>query len=365
MKKMARRIFILMAASLSVGCNVFILSPSTSGTPKITPSGTPTSQQVAPPDFPNAKIEAFAGTGETGNGTSDDPLLCALRLPSETIAMNDASLFIADKGNSLIRLVKDGKISTFSLVLPTGKSLYSPKGLFLRGNDLFLSDVRRLYKVDASTGGLSWSNEIKDTFSQDEPEGIAVDGANNIYYSAPGNNAVRRWNAATSELEDFAQSGLKSPVGLAIDKNDFLYVADRSHHRICRLDREGKITTLAGTGQNEQAIGGDVIANLGGFDGDGDLATNKRLNQPTGVAVDQKGNVFIADSLNQRIRMVAPDGKIYTLAGTGKSGDTGDGGPAFEATFKTPVRVSLDPTEKFLYVTDDSAHRIRKITLNP
>ncbi|HEY9764852.1 MAG TPA: hypothetical protein V6C82_00725 [Chroococcales cyanobacterium] len=352
-----------MAASLSAGCNVFILS---SETPKPKPSSQQVSQQqLPPPDFLNAKIEAFAGTGETGNGGSDDPMRCGLRGPSETAVLNDGSVFIADRGNSLIRLVKDGKISSFSLTLPAGKTLYTPRGLFLKGKDLFLSDVRRLYKVDAATGGLSWSNDIRDTYPQEEPEGIAVDSANNIYYSAPGNNAVRRWNASACKLEDFAQPGLKYPMGLAIDKNDFLYVADRSNHRICRIDKEGKISTLAGNGKNDQVASASVIANLGGFDGDGALATCQRLNQPTGVAVDKKGNIFIADSLNQRIRVVAPDGKIYTLAGTGVSGDTGDGGPAFQATFKTPIRVSLDPTEKFLYVTDDSAHRIRKITLNP
>ena len=105
------------------------------------------------------------------------------------------------------------------------------------------------------------------------------------------------------------------PNDVAVDGSGNLYIADTDNHRIRRVDLSGTITTVAGTGES-------------GFSGDDGPAVRARLYYPRGVAVDADGNLFVADSWNNRVRRVDPSGTITTVAGTGESGFSGDGGPA-------------------------------------
>jgi len=146
-----------------------------------------------------------------------------------------------------------------------------------------------------------------------------------------------------------AAAQLSSPVDSAVDAVGNVLIADRTSHRIRRIAPNGVITTFAGSGTG------------GGFAGDGGAATSARLNNPSGVTVDAAGNVYIADQLNSRIRRVAPDGTISTVAGTGTAGSTGDGGAATAAQLNRPIDVRIDGAGS-IFIADVAAHRIRRIT---
>jgi uncharacterized protein (TIGR03437 family) len=148
---------------------------------------------------------------------------------------------------------------------------------------------------------------------------------------------------------------LRYPAGLAVDARGNLYVADQRNHRVRRISPEGVITTVAGTGNGR---------NTGGYGGDGGPATSAQLNHPVAVAVDAAGNLYIADMLNHRIRRVAPNGIITTVAGNGRAGFSGDGGPAPSGQLNFPAGVAVDPAGN-LYIADWQNYRVRKVTFGP
>ena len=143
---------------------------------------------------------------------------------------------------------------------------------------------------------------------------------------------------------------LNGPEAVALDARGNLYIADYSNHRIRKVDTNGVISTVAGTLTN-------------GYVGDGGPATNARLYYPCGVALDTSGNLFIADSENHRVRKVDANGVISTLAGTGTSGFSGDGSQAGSARLNFPTSLALAPSG-ILYIADYGNHRIRKVATN-
>ena len=134
---------------------------------------------------------------------------------------------------------------------------------------------------------------------------------------------------------------------MAVDAAGNLYVADANNRRVRRIDPAGIITTVAGNGQM-------------GAEGDGGRATAARLGLPTGVAVDGAGNLYVADLQYDQVRRIDPAGLISTIAGTGATGFSGDGGPAAEARLNSPYALAADTTGN-LYVTDRGNHRVRRI----
>ncbi|MBA3489226.1 MAG: hypothetical protein H0T78_06720 [Longispora sp.] len=140
---------------------------------------------------------------------------------------------------------------------------------------------------------------------------------------------------------------LSFPKGVALDAAGNVYVADSDYHRIRKIDTAGIITTIAGDGN-------------GVFAGDGGPATNARLNSPHGVAVETTGTIYIADTLNHRIRKIDTAGIITTIAGNGNGGFAGDGGPATNAQLNSPHEVAVDTTGT-IYIADAFNNRIRKI----
>ena len=134
---------------------------------------------------------------------------------------------------------------------------------------------------------------------------------------------------------------------VAVDGTGAVYVADAGAHRVRKISPSGVVTTIAGTG-------------TAGFRGDGGLATSAMLRFPAGVAIDGAGNLYIADLQNQRIRRVDTNGVMTTLAGNGRRGFSGDGGPATRASLNRPNRVAVDRLGA-LYVADVGNHRIRRI----
>ncbi len=134
---------------------------------------------------------------------------------------------------------------------------------------------------------------------------------------------------------------------MAVDASGNLYITENANHKVLKVTPTGSLSTFAGVG-------------IFGFAGDGGPATSAGLYHPSGVAVDASGNVYIADSFNNRVRKVNTSGIISTVAGTGVSGYSGDGGQATAAQLKFIWKVAVDISGN-LYIDDEDDHRIRKV----
>ncbi|HYU82407.1 MAG TPA: hypothetical protein VFA31_06690, partial [Candidatus Polarisedimenticolia bacterium] len=183
-----------------------------------------------------------------------------------------------------------------------------------------------------------------------QPRGVAVDSTGNLYIADSRNNVVRevRRNLTIDTVVGDGKPGnsgdggeakaaeLFAPVGVAISPDGSLFIADTNNHRVRRIDHGGNIVLFAGSGR-------------AAYGGDGGPATQADLNLPTGLAFDSAGNVYIADSGNNRVRRVAPDGTITTIAG--------DGTPA---VLGGPSAVAVGPNG-VLYIADTDNHRVVKL----
>lgn len=135
---------------------------------------------------------------------------------------------------------------------------------------------------------------------------------------------------------------------IIFDKDNNLYIADRINHLIRKVDTKGTITVFAGTGASD-------------FYGDGGPATEAAFRDPQALAMDKKGNLYIADAANNKIRKIDSRGIISTIAGNGEHKDTGDGGPALQAGIRSMDTIKFSPQGE-LYIVGASSHRVRKIS---
>lgn len=193
------------------------------------------------------------------------------------------------------------------------------------------------------------------------PAGVAVDGEGNVYVVDTTGARVRKVTpdglivtVAGSGEAGFSGDGgpatearLSLPMDVAVDAAGNLYIADYANNRVRKVTPAGVITTIAGSGGS-------------GYTGDGGLATLARLDNPRGVAVDDAGNVYIADQDNNCVRRVSRDGLITTIAGTGTGGYSGDGGQATSARLRFPSDVAVDGAGN-VYIADNGNHRVRKV----
>ena len=191
------------------------------------------------------------------------------------------------------------------------------------------------------------------------PNGIAADNAGNIYVADTGNNTIRKIapngqvttlaGKAGSHGSDDGTGGSArfwAPFGVAVDGSGNVYVGDTANNTIRKITTDGVVTTLAG-----------MAGHAGSEDGVGAAA---RFRNPWGLAVDKDGNVYVADSSNDTIRKIAPNGRVTTVAGkAGVSGSSNGPGPA--ALFNNPFAVAVDPTG-IVYVADSGNNMIRKIS---
>jgi sugar lactone lactonase YvrE len=198
------------------------------------------------------------------------------------------------------------------------------------------------------------------------PGGVAVDAQGNLYVTDTNFHRVRRVTASDGRIAHFAGSPmgvsgsqgdfgsataarLNRPTAIALDAQGNVYIADSGNHRIRRVDiSNNTITNYAGNGSASHS-------------GDGGAATLASLNNPTGLAFDAQGNLFIADRNNQRIRRVdAVTKNISTVAGTGAQGFSGDDGPANQAVLNNPSDVAVDGNNN-VYIIEQGSHRVRRV----
>ena len=290
------------------------------------------------------KVTAATGviTTVAGNGTSSNSLpngssatSVGLNFPNGVAADQNGNVYISDSFAFAILEVSSGLISTFA------------------------GDGTGGYSGD---GGPATQAEIGN------PYGIATDSQGNVYISdnleTDTSNANRVREITNGTIDTVAGNGqigamgdggpatsaqLNFPSGLAVDSQGNLYIADLYNNEIRKVSN-GKIATVAGNSQLTMP-----------FSGDGGPATSAALNNPSGVAVDSSGNLYIADTGNNRIRMVsASNGFITTIAGNGTLGYSGDYGPATSAELNSPTDVAVNSAGSVL-LTDYSG-RIRVLT---
>ena len=240
------------------------------------------------------------------------------------------------------------------------------------GRTLYFGDGTRLDSVARGAGIISTIGGTGTAgFSGDggpatqaklwNPYNIALAPDGTMYIADYENNRIRRIGpdgiintVAGNGTRGFSgdggpatQASLNEAIGIAIAPDGSLYIADSSNHRIRRVGLDGIITTVAGTG-------------TAGFTGDGGPATQARLRGPIGIAFGPDCSLYIADRNNHRIRRVGPDGIIFTVAGTGTAGFSGDGGPAKQAGLNSPNGVAV-AQDGSLYIADRANRRIRRV----
>ena len=275
-------------------------------------------------------IKTFAGTGVFGSSGDGGAATSAQLYGPWGVAVDIfGNVYIADSSNNKIRKVgSTGTITTFA---GTGVGGSSGDG------------------GAATSAQLYW------------PSGISVDISGNVYIADTYNNKIRKVTstgiittiAGTGTYGSSGDGGAATsaqffyPVGVSVDISGIVYIADNGNNKIRMVASTGIITTFASTG-------------TAGSSGDGGAATSAQLNNPYGVTVDISGNVYIADGTNFEIRMVTSTGIITTIAGTGGGGDGGDGGVATSAQLTFPHGVAVD-ISGIVYIADTYNNKIRMV----
>jgi sugar lactone lactonase YvrE len=291
-----------------------------------------------------------AGDGYYKNAVIDNiPATQAeLFFPSGVTVDGAGNLYIADTNHNRIRMVCGKKlIATIAGTACTTAGNITT----IAGGD---------------TGGYGGDSGLATSATLDLPSSLVQDGAGNLYIADTGNNVIRKITAATGVISTVAGNGtaafggdaaaatlgqLYKPQGVAVDASGNLYIADTDNQRIRRVDAAtGIITTVAGNGTS--GFGGDSLAAT---------SSQSELNYPNAVAFDSLGNLYIADTLNNRIRKISSAGVLTTFAGNGAIGDAGDGGTATAAELDAPSGVVVDPAGN-VYIADTQNNAIRKVS---
>lgn len=317
--------------------NYYIVDQKANEVLKVTPAGV---------------VSAFAGTGTAGYSGDGGPATSAeLNGPSDVIIDGAGYAYISDTNNNVVRRVDtSGIITTYAGQF--WKTGATPPPVCAAATN--------------SVGDGCPGNQI----DLNTPVGLVFCHAQNLHIADKLNNRVRTVNHVgyntftqvgdgtqgyNGDGEDNTAAELNGPTGLDMDAANYIYVADSGNHIVRK-------TLLTGTTPNPIATVAGTPGSAGNS-GDGGAATAAQLNTPYGVRVDPAGDIFITDSTSNVVREVnVANGKISTIAGTGTAGNSGDGGAATAAQVSAPANIAIDNSGN-LYVADSGNGLIRKIDL--
>ncbi len=332
-------------------------------------------------------ITTIAGTGiDDYNGDNIAATTAQLDHPNGVAVDSFGNVYIADTNNNRIRKVDlSGNITTLAgtgdsgyngdNIEPTTAQLLAPNGVAVDTNgNIYIAECHRIRKIEKFTGKISTIAGTADFgYNGDDidaitaqllaPKGVAVDNSGNVYIADSGNNRIRKIDITNNKIYTIAGTNttgyngddivattaeLDHPNGVAVDSFGNVYIADSSNNRIRKIDKTtGKIYTIAGT-------------ITGGYNGDNIDATTAQLSYPNSVFVDPNGNVFITDCDNARVRKIDTSGNITTIAGTGTNGYNGDNIAAITAQLDEPSGIAVD-SSGIVYIADLKSNRIRKV----
>ena len=296
--------------------------------------------------------------------------LCAtLLLPGNTFAQPSAYNISTIAGNGTAGATGDaGPATSAELSGPTFVALDSSKNLYIA--DSVNNKIRKITgttintvagnnKQTAGYGGDGGSATASGAL-MNSPYGVKVDSSGNIFIADLLNHVVREVSGGnistiagnnqfgyTGDGGQATQAEFNQPFGLAFDSNRNLYISDSQNNRIRKIDNNGIVTNVAGDGFSQLNDGGPAL--------------NAALNDPYGIAVDAAGNLYIADSQNNRVRKVDTSGNITTVAGNGTKGFSGDFGLAINAEINRPFDVAVDSYGD-IFIVDSNNNRIREVT---
>jgi uncharacterized protein (TIGR03437 family) len=341
-------------------------------------------------------ITTVAGNGRPTFAGDEGPAPsnASLFFPTDVALDRNGAIYIADLGNSRIRVVRDGIVATIAgsqtgrflsdgshatqvrLSGPTGVAVdaagtvYFAEGSVGSGSGLDRGDYR-VWKITpagiinavAGNGVASFAGDggSARTAQFNMPTGIALDPDGNLFLSDTLNQRVRRITPAGrigtligngvagwgGDFDAAVNATVNRPGGLGADLGGNMYLADTGNSRVRGFRNTGNIDPIAGNGNSS-------------YFGDGLRARAASINHPQGVASDSRGSVYIADTLDNAVRKVTPDGIIRTIAGTGTPGFAGDGRAATSALLNGPKSVVLDAAGN-LYIADSGNNAIRKV----
>jgi RHS repeat-associated protein len=347
-------------------------------------------ETLIPAGIPAGNIDKVIGNGTSqyaGDGEPYSSTNVELYTPDGVVVDTSGNIYISEAGSGRIRKVttSTGIITTVAGNgaeysgdggLATSAGLHSPFGLAVdTSGDIYIVDFYRVRKVTASTGiittvagngtaGYSGDGGLATDAQLYSSTSVAVDASGNIYIADYGNARIRKVTASTGKISTVAGNGSCS----YFETGGQATSAPVCNPRGVAVDASGNIY-IAETGDNRilkvttstgiiTTVAGDATL-PGGYSGDGNQAIGARLNSPTGVAVDTSGNIDIVDKGNNRIRMVsASTGTISTVAGNGTMDYSGDGGVATSAELKSLGSVAVDALGN-IYIADDN--RIRAV----
>jgi DNA-binding CsgD family transcriptional regulator/sugar lactone lactonase YvrE len=285
-------------------------------------------------------ITTYAGNGNLGSTGDGGPATDAELAALTAVAIDGSGNVYITTGNAIRKVTASGVITTVA------------------GSDL------PGYEGDGGSATQAKFQLAPLGLPRPGAQGMVADDQGGLYIADSGNNRIRKLDvdgtistAAGSGINGYdgdggpaAQAALAYPRGVGIDRDGNLFIADTGNQRIRKVDRRGVITTIAGTGHR-------------GFSGDGSAASLADMDTPMGLAVDLDGDVYVADAGNHRVRRISPSGVITTVAGTGEAGFSGDGRAATAARLRFPVAVAVAPNGS-LYVADTGNNRVRRVDLN-
>ncbi len=326
-------------------------------------------------------ITTIAGNGKTGfSGDGGNAVAARLNLPVNLTFDKNQNIYIADTYNNSIRKI-DSETGIITTVVRNEDKyavdgLKTPTGLaFDKQDNLYIAELKneRIRRVNVNSGNeMTLVGTKSDTespsinYDMAGPFNVVFDQEGNLFVSIPGESKIRRVDFATGDITDTAgtdeigfsgdeklatNARISNPTGLVIDKEGNLYFSDTGNERIRKINtKTGIITTIAGTGKKRSAKD------------DGVLALESKLSNPLGLAIDKKGNLFFVDRGTNRVRKInITTNIITTIAGTGKSGFSGDQGLATKAKLSNPTGIAFDKAGN-LYIVDRGNNRIRKVS---